>query len=39
VEHDVPDLNWFECPMLQRVDMLAVIQRNTGPEYLEIRHC
>ena len=28
VEHDEPDLNWFECPMLPRGEMLVVIQRN-----------
>jgi hypothetical protein len=27
-EADEPDLNWFECPMLPRSNMLAVIERN-----------
>jgi hypothetical protein len=36
IEHDSddsdefgePGLSWFECPMLPRGDMLAIIQRN-----------
>jgi hypothetical protein len=27
-EADEPDLNWFECPMLPRGEMLAVIERH-----------
>ena len=28
VEHDVPHLDWFECPMMSRGEMLAVIERQ-----------
>ena len=28
VEHDLPALDWCECPMLSRGDMLAVIERQ-----------
>ena len=28
VEHEVPRLDWFECPMMSRGNMLAVIERQ-----------
>src|ERR1700761_4326451 len=28
IEYDVPNLNWFECTMLPRGDMLAIIQQH-----------
>ena len=27
-EHNIPGLNWFQCPMLSRGDMLAVVERQ-----------
>jgi hypothetical protein len=30
VDHNPPDLNWFECPIMPRGDMLAIIENRSN---------